>query len=452
VALTALLAFAVTLSAEPRALTLGRDATAKVEIRVTGAFGRRLPGARVTLSTNLGSVSAPEAAGDGTFTASFTPPRSRTPSVAILSADAELEGEHDIGWLALPLSGSDSMTVETRPHSAVVLRILDRTFGPVIADDRGLARIEVVVPPGVAKATMHVEDKLGNTTDRTLNLDPPPFVQMRAVAVGPPQASWDEPLEIEVFTVRRDGTPDPNAEVTGSSERGEVEVSGHGAGVTTLSFRPAPGASGPALVSVETEEERAELRALVVAPSGRGGRGALARLKPWAISAGVLGSAGATFHGAIGFAGSGQVAVRLAATPFEALLESGGAGWLSFDEPAPGAFPGRSESASPSAVLAQLGVRGSRELRRGLDVHASLLFGGQRTAVSATVYGPPAQAARSDSGFAPRVTLAAGVAWWLGPGRAVVQLQSVYAPSAGGLDVGLGGLGLQFGYLFSLQR
>ena len=33
-----------------------------------------------------------------------------------------------------------------------------------------------------------------------------------------------------------------------------------------------------------------------------------------------------------------------------------------------------------------------------------------------------------------------------------VQLQSVYAPSAGGLDVGLGGLGLQFGYLFSLQR
>src|SRR5438105_476757 len=214
--LTALLAFAVTLAAEPRALTLGRDATAKVEIRVTGAFGRRLPGARVTLSTNLGSVSAPEAAGDGTFTASFTPPRSRTPSVAILSADAELEGEHDIGWLALPLSGSDSMTVETRPHSAVVLRILDRTFGPVIADDRGLARIEVVVPPGVAKATMHVEDKLGNTTDRTLNLDPPPFVQMRAVAVGPPQASWDEPLEIEVFTVRRDGTPDPNAEVTGS--------------------------------------------------------------------------------------------------------------------------------------------------------------------------------------------------------------------------------------------
>ena len=133
-------------------------------------------------------------------------------------------------------------------------------------------------------------------------------------------------------------------------------------------------------------------------------------------------------------------------------MEGGGAGWFPFDEQAPSSFPGRSESASPSAVLGQLGMRGSREVRRGMDVHASLLFGGQRTSVSATVRGPPSAVSRNDSGFAPRLTLAAGVAWWLGPGRAVVQLQSVYAPSAGGLDVGLGGLGLQFGYLFSLQR
>src|SRR3989442_1194918 len=182
-------------------------------------------GAKVSLSTNLGNVGDLQPAGDGEFPATFTPPRSRVPAVALLAADAEVDGDHALGWLALPLAGSDSMTLETKPHAKVQLRIADRDFGPAVANAKGEVQVQVVVPPGVEKATMHVEDTLGNTADPQLDLDPPRFARMRVLPVGPAQAASGESLELQAFLVRRDGSPDAEARVTASAGRGGVDVS-----------------------------------------------------------------------------------------------------------------------------------------------------------------------------------------------------------------------------------
>ena len=80
IALSTLLALAVSVSAEPASLTLGKNASARIEVRVKGA----VPGAKVTLSTNIGAVGEPTASGDGQFTAEYTPPS--TPGRAWLSA------------------------------------------------------------------------------------------------------------------------------------------------------------------------------------------------------------------------------------------------------------------------------------------------------------------------------------------------------------------------------
>ena len=446
IALSTLLALSVTLSAEPDALTLGKDAAARIEVRVTGTFGRALRGAKVSLSTNLGNVGDLQPAGDGEFTATFTPPRSRVPAVALLAADAEVDGDHALGWLALPLAGSDSMTLETKPHAKVQLRIADRDFGPAVANAKGEVQVQVVVPPGVEKATMHVEDPLGNTADRQLDLDPPPFPRLRVLPVGPPQATSGEGLELQAFVVRSDGSPDTDARVTVSAERGEVDVSRNRRGIVTVSWQPPRGSSGQTAIELQAHGERAQVRASF-ASSGETPRGGW--LRTAGVSAGLIGSAGSTFSGVPGFDGIAELAVPLQGTPFEALLDVGGIAWTRVDEPAPPPFLGRPERAAATGLLTQLGARATRTVG-GIDLHASMLIGLQQTWVSATSIGNPALT-RSGSELGVRASAAIGVSWRLGSGRVLLQINTSLTPALAGLENALSGVAFQAGYLWTLR-
>ncbi len=448
IALSTLVAISVTLSADPGTLTLGKDGTARIEVRVRGTFGRALPGAKVSLSTNVGAVGDPQPAGDGAFTAAFTPPRSRTPGVALIGADAEVEGEHALGWLALPLSGSDSMTLETKPYASVQLRIADREFGPAVANAKGEVQVKVVVPPGVDKATMHVEDPLGNIADRLLDLDPPPFPRMRVLPVGPPHAPAGESVELQAFLVRRDGLPDPDARVTANAERGGVDVSRNRRGIVAVSWQAPRGASGQTDIEVHAFGERAEVRASIVP-------GAPRTRSAWldgfgSPSAGLLASAGTTFSGVPAFGATAELAIPVTGTPFEALLDVGGTGWFAVDEPAPSPFLGRSERATATGLSAQLGARATRSFR-GIDVHASLLLGVQQTWVSASFPGAPTLA-RSGSELGIRTGASLGASWPLGPGRLLVQAHTSLTPALAGLENPLSGIAFQAGYLLTLRR
>jgi hypothetical protein len=446
IALSTLLAISVTLSADPGTLTLGKDGGARIEVRVTGLFGRPLPEAKVSLSTNVGAVGDLQPARDGAFTAAFTPPRSRAPVVALIAAAAEADGDYALGWLALPLSGSDSMTLETKPHASVLLRIADRDFGPAVANAKGEVQIRVVVPPGVDKATMHVEDPLGNTADRQLDLDPPAFSRLRVLPVGPPQAAPGESLELQAFVIRRDGSPDFDARVTASADRGDIDVSRNRRGIVDVSWEAPRAGSGQAAIDVQALGERAGVRASIAPGAARPRAAWLSALG--APSAGLFASGGATFSGVPSFGVTAELAVPLLGTPFEALLDVGGIGWLANTEPAPPPFLGRPERATATGLLAQLGARATRSIR-GIDLHAALLLGVQQTWVSASFPGTPSLS-RTSSEMGVRAGAALGASWPVGQGRLVLQANTALTPALGGLENPLSGFSFQTGYLLPL--
>ena len=445
IALSTLLALAVSVSAEPASLTLGKNASARIDVRVKGA----VPGAKVTLSTNIGAVGEPTASGDGQFTAEYTPPRSRAPVVALLAADVEVNGEHAIGWLALPLAGSDSMTFETKPHATVWLRVADRQFGPVVANAKGEAQINVVVPPGITKASMHIEDPLGNTADRQLDLDPPPFPRMRVVPVGPARAPPGDSVELQAFVIRRDGSGDPDARVTAVADRGDVDVSRNRRGVVTVSWEAPSDATGDAAIEVQAQGETAEVRAFVDPIGGR------TTHRSWirglgTPSFGLLGSGGLTSFGSATFGGTAEVSVPMKSTPFELLLDVGTMRMFGADQHAPTDFLGRQEHASANAFSAELGIRGTSSMS-SFDVHAALLAGIQQTWVSAASAGTPSTI-RSDSQLGLRASAAAGVSFPAGRGRFLLQMETSVVPfGTAGLEAPLGAIGFQAGYLITAR-
>jgi hypothetical protein len=441
VALTALIAISVAVSSSPAGLVLGKDSSTRLEVKVTGLFGRALPQAKVSLSTNLGSVVDLESTGRGEFAATYRPPKRRAPAVAIISAEAEADGDHAVGWLALPLSGSDSLTLQTKPRAKVELTIDGVTFGPVTADAHGDATVAVVVPPGVGRATMRVVDPLGNVLERPLDLDPPPFARVRAVPVGPALAAPDGPLDIEVFAIRPDGSPDRSAQISATADRGTIDGPRRRADVAVLRYRPPPDGSGEAHVAVEGEELRVQIAQTLARPRPRFSLGGL--------SAGVLGTASFAPGGAAAFGALAEVAGPISGWPIEWLVDVGGNTYGAVFEAAPQPYGAQMESASARALVADLGARWSRPFGPGLSLHASLFAGLQVASVSATVYGPPLQLSRTDGGVAPHGGAAAGLTFSIASERLLVQAVADVSGSAGRMTTSLTSFGMQIGLLHS---
>jgi hypothetical protein len=255
-------------------------------------------------------------------------------------------------------------------------------------------------------------------------------------------------VELQAFVVRRDGTPDTDARVTASAERGGVDVSRNRRGIVGLSWQAPRGGSGQTAIEVQALGERAEVRASVAPGMARTrGGGWLNGLGT--PSAGLLTSAGTSFSGVPAFGATAELAFPLTGTPFEALLEVGGIGWLATNQPAPRPFLGRPERATATGLSTQLGVRGTRSFPN-VDVHAALLLGVQQTWVSASSPGAPALS-RSASELGVRAGAVLGASWPLGPGRLLVQAHTSLTPALGGLENPLSGIAFQAGYLLTLR-
>jgi len=160
----------------------------------------------VRATTNAGSLSAPRAAGPNHFRLAFTPPKERYPQVALI----RLESSTESTWVALPVDGSETLTLEsTKPHAKVEVTIGERTFGPVLAGAKGEVEVKVVVPPGIDSARVRSVDRLGNQKVKTVDLTPPPFPLARLAIPTGAVASWADaqPLAVEVFAVDASGAP-----------------------------------------------------------------------------------------------------------------------------------------------------------------------------------------------------------------------------------------------------
>ena len=409
---------AASLSAQPAQLVLGKDSGADLEIRASS-------GAKVTFSTTIGTVSGAQHEG-GIVRARFNAPPLRVPSVALVLAQVEDGGDRDLYWISIPLSGSDTMVIETKPGSRVEAAVAGHMVGPVAAAEDGTVRLPMVVPPGVRQATLKITDRLGNTTERPLDLEPPPFSRVR-LATRAEAVDASSTLEVEIFVVKPDGTPDDEARVALSSPDGETSMRGRIApGVYLAEYAPAEGQSGSARLEAKANGQLATLDVPVRA--GEGARRSfwrLGRQGPWSYSAGILGGLGSSFDGATAGGVLAEVAVRIESSPLEALLDFGGTFLSEVDQYT--AAPALSERSKTHAWLAQLGIRGSYEVLRALDVHASVGAGLQSQSVSTTL---PLNLGRfEDSGVTPRLATALGATYRMGPGRALAQVEFDWSPS-----------------------
>lgn len=201
---------ALRFAVEPSPVVLGRDAEALLRIEAPAdATG-------LDLQVSVGAVEQIRRVGEGRWEARYLPPKQRFPQLAVLAAVAATPRGAQHGWTALPLHGQGAAEVKTRPGTKVTLRIGEREFGPVVADERGRARVNVVAPPGVREAWFGKEPHdLGVPEVPRIQV----IVERRAVEGDRAQA-----LQVRVYEVDFDGKPVGKPDVKLSATRGTVSA------------------------------------------------------------------------------------------------------------------------------------------------------------------------------------------------------------------------------------
>lgn len=179
----------------PKSIVLGSAGPFTVTLRAP-------TGVKPRLFTNLGVVSQPQIVGAGQWRATYTPPSSQYPQVAILLA-TDATGAL-FAWTAVQLIATPTVRIRSEPNARVTVDVAGRSFGPVKTDRRGRAAVSLRLPPGYSTATLVARDRLGNTTRKPLNLSPPPF--NRALAHCPQHKSV-----LIVLVVDAKGGPEKNA-------------------------------------------------------------------------------------------------------------------------------------------------------------------------------------------------------------------------------------------------
>ena len=441
-ALIPLLAAALALTAEPPRLVLGKDVSSILSVAAP-------EGAKAVFTTSVGRVA--EQWRDGAFIrAKYEPPALPAPTVALVLAQVDDGEERSLSWLALPLSGSDTAELETRPGAQVEADIAGVHLGPVTADKKGVARLPLVVPPGQATATLKITDRLGNSSLKKLDLDPPPFSRLR-LAARSASATVASPLEIEVFVVKPDGTPDRTARVELHADDGETESRGQPEpGVYLMRYHAPQGKTGTVRLEAKANGQLAALEVPVALPrvilAQPFWQSALTSERPWSLSAGLRAGGGVTFDGSAALTVLVELALRLEVLPLEGLFQFG-AGFFT-EATQPGTPATTTERARAQARLAQLGVRANKQLLARLDGHAALLFGLQQQLVSTTLQ---SGTVLDLDAITPRVALQLGVNFRVGPGRALAELQFDSAASGiARLHGSTGGAQLLAGYAFTL--
>jgi hypothetical protein len=156
----------------PQAMVLGRDRLAVLSYDTP-------PHDTPTVLANVGSVSPVTLTADGRQSVTYTPPAERYPQMAIITV-AGTNGQV-LDWLAIPLYGQAEVETETDPKATVTVQVATERFGPVRADNRGRARLEVIVPPGTTEAAASGIDALGNAKEEQIRLEAPPYSRLKAL-------------------------------------------------------------------------------------------------------------------------------------------------------------------------------------------------------------------------------------------------------------------------------
>jgi hypothetical protein len=124
-------------------LMLGQDTSLRIKVTTPVEV------TSLELSASVGEVTEVERTGGRSWTARYMPPALYYPQVALVSAIARTDRRVLVGWAALRMWGKGDAVVRTRPRAKVTIQIGKDTFGPARANRKGVAVVQVVVPPGV---------------------------------------------------------------------------------------------------------------------------------------------------------------------------------------------------------------------------------------------------------------------------------------------------------------
>jgi hypothetical protein len=169
------------ISVEGGAIVLGNTQSSPVVIRVDEAPGtEQLP---LRLSVNVGQFTEPIRLGPGKYRASYTPPATRFPQVALVALWRETGADARIDFLRIPLFGKTRVRLAARPRAEVRARVGIDAFGPVLADRGGRAEVPIHVEPGVQQCSVTIREASGAELTRQVPVEVPPYNRLTAALV-----------------------------------------------------------------------------------------------------------------------------------------------------------------------------------------------------------------------------------------------------------------------------
>lgn len=248
-------------TATPERVILSQDLSSAITISVTGPSGRPIEGVRLGAAANIGSVQGVIGIGGGKYQATFTPPATQFPQVAVLSFWDQDEPERVFGFVRVPLVGKVAYPVQAgQPGVNLTFRIGDQTFPPAVTDATGMARVPITVPPGISEATVDLVTPQGARTTQKIDLQVPPF--NRLAIGGLPvflPADGKSEARVRVFVVDKFGKPADGQPVQMSASLGELsQVQFVGNGLYEATFKaPLLDASSKSSISVVIGGEEA---------------------------------------------------------------------------------------------------------------------------------------------------------------------------------------------------
>jgi hypothetical protein len=445
----------------------GED-SARIELSVLDDAGRPLRDAQVSLTVNVGSVTEPVPAEDGTFTATYRPAEQEGPEVALFHATVKRGASSSRAWFALPIHGAHLLRVKAPPRSRVRAVVGAASFGPATATASGEASVPVKIPPGVTSAQVTITERSGRARTQTVQLPAPRFARIRLVALEAPVQG--KPIRLQGFVVDESGNPAaavPSLAI--SVERGTLgPIEPKEGGTFELPYTaPAPG-SAPVTVSAAPIEETDRAFTLPIeplpassSPDGPGSRDGRPPVSatgpldsaspwiPWQRTAGffLFGQSNAAESNGGGLRLEGSL--RLGQRPWEALVR---ADLRKNEQVVEKRTTVNGEAITKTFSLGGLGLRAGGRwsqpfLQRGLlfaDAGVGVLAMG-----GAVVLESQGDTLRQElRSVGPALSVGGGAAWSVGPGRLCAQLDWAYAPGRNRVRGNLGGLSLAAGYQF----
>ncbi len=185
----------------PDRIILGEDNQAIIRLQLFQPGQKPYESARLTAEVNTGDVSAFEHKGDGVYEARYTPPDILHPDVAVVLVR---DIRHDfVQAVSIPLWARENFPVEAQPNSQVRLIVGSRTFGPVQADFRGVARVPILVEPGVDRATQ-LEQGSSGSKRRIIDLATPSIQRFHSV-ISPDSVQAGGRTRIHIFATPLQG-------------------------------------------------------------------------------------------------------------------------------------------------------------------------------------------------------------------------------------------------------